>query len=158
MNNSRIFKVDRIYVDSPPGRLLIANYNIPIDRLNQASIVQVFDAISRDFAPDYGRVMFALTATYLLRHKHTGEIKFFAGSFHPRGISFNQLAAFRPLNSVVFVPFVMERTDVEDIKDSLQRFAPDSAWAFDQLVSVVVNTQARVDSNHLTLPSRSALD
>jgi len=155
MNNARIFKVDRIYVRNNRG-IVIANYNIPVARLNFASIEQVRESIRDDFGPNTDDVSYTISATYVLRHRETGDEKFFCGSFHARGLQYGQLAPFRFLVLDQFTQHVLDRTSPVIVDYQLRRVARQTAWEFAELVSVVVSVQAPLlPTRNDALPARS---
>jgi len=157
MSSSKSFQVERIYLNCHPELLLLANYNIPVDYLNQGNIIKVLHAITRDFLPHYDGLMFSVA--YLLKHRHTGEEKLFETlmkSQEQQKIAQNgRMISF---TSVDFVSYIMNKINLDDINNQLRHFPPERAWAYDQLVSVVVSAQSRVASSHQSLPSRETLN
>jgi len=158
MNSAKEFKVDRLYVRNNCG-IVIANYNIPVARLNFASIERVRISIRDDFGPNTDDVSYTISTTYMLRHRDTGEENFFCGSLHARGLQYGQLTPFRFLALDQFTQHVLDRTAPGIVDHQLGRVARQTAWEFSELVSVVVSVQAPLlTTRNDVLPARSSLD
>lgn len=157
MNNAQRFKVHRLYIGSHPRKLLIANYNIPLTVLHQDSIQTVERRIQTDFDLPQDFIYFNISATYVLKHRETQDEKFFGGSFHARGMKISELSAFRSLDSVDFIPFVLQKTNLENITQKLKVAGHNTVWELDRVLSVVVSVQGIITPNHHGLPAASNL-
>ena len=152
MNNARIFKVDRIYLRN----FFVANYNIPVTRLNVASIEIVRESILNDFGPYTNDISYSHSANYVLCHRETGDEKFLCGSFDTHGWQYSQLARLRIFELYQFTQHVLDRTSPVIVDYQLRRVARQTAWEFTELVSVVVSVQAPLlPTRNDALPARS---
>lgn len=144
-------KVDVLLLTSDETRsTAILNYNIPERHLRDDQVTErVRQSLLQYLGPEHAAdAYFSLSATYTLRHRETGEIRHWSGSFQPRR---NELAAVTPYRRFqydTFVSYVNRNTDPAAIRQHLLFAGLESLWQFDQLGSVVVSVNVQLPNNH----------
>ena len=145
---AELFKVNRLYLlRNPP--VLLSNFNIPLRLLNSSQTFErVLAIVCVDYDESLRKVYFAISATYVLEHKQTGEEKFFAGSFHARGIQQSLVAPFQPLVKDTFVNSVLIIVNVDRVINKLKLLLPNSVWQVKELTSIIINVQGETHQDH----------
>ena len=137
----QFFKVNRLYVKHQPT-LLLSNFNIPVNLIqDETSIVTVLNTIVQDYGNELSKVHFAISASYILQNRETGEERLFAGSFHSKGIYQSLVLRFQPMNKVTFVDTVFQNTTLTRVSNKLSMLLPNSVWKFKELLSLIINVQ-----------------
>jgi hypothetical protein len=100
---------------------------------------RIVNLIDSDFEENSS--IFQLTANYYLIHDQTQELKKSPGSFSAKHNVPARITDFVEYDSASFVPFVLENTS--DLNEKLSHWHdPDTAWQFNELLSVIINFQA----------------
>jgi hypothetical protein len=139
--------------DSVSEVLFISNINIPIQHFNDEEICErVLNFIDNEFV---GQTPFyQICGTYFLKHKQTGEEKFWAGSFYPsRNLARGRLAdLFEPYNRQVLQNRLGR---LDELAASWAHLGGvDTVWAFDRPQSAIVNVNCRVPALYHRLLNR----
>jgi hypothetical protein len=139
--------------DSVSEVLFISNINIPARYFNNQEVIErVLDFIESEFSNQ--TPFYQICGTYYLRHKKTGEEKFWTGSFFPsRNLAAGQLAN-------LFQPYNREglRTRLGQLDEIALSWAyiggVDTVWLFDRPHSAIVNINCRVPALYRKLVER----
>jgi hypothetical protein len=139
----------------PNQRVLVYNFNIPLDRLyDLATFEFVRQVLETDFPPQATGVVvplyFQLSAVYLLVNSDTGEERIWTGSFHPRAREATQITDFRVFEPATFSNYAFENSQPQRVINKVAVFGDgfDSVWRFQRLISVVVSCQATLHLIH----------
>jgi hypothetical protein len=154
MNNRAprtVFKVDSVILQSnnENSRLVIYNINVPDYLLTQnetllQTLTRVKDLLVRDF--EDLPVVYQISASYILAHNVTGQIKTWTGSFFAKNNRAGLIADFQNFNSNSFVTTSID--NLQDIDTKLQWNGLDTKWEYQQLLSVIFNVQCTVPNTH----------
>ena len=163
MNNHAprsILKVDATSINTRQNGLLnailmIYNINIPEQTVQNrnmllTSLQQVADLISNDF--QFKRVVYQITASYLLEHIETGQTRTWTGSFFVKNNTLAQVSDFTVFDRNNFVR--TSTNDINNIENKLLLRNVNTKWRFNRLLSVIFNVQCAVDSREPILNTR----
>ena len=135
--------------------VIIYNINVPEQIINQpneflATLQHIRSLITGDFGG--GRVLFQITASYLLEHTETGQIRTWTGSFFVKNNILAQVSDFIVFNANNFV-----RTsflEIASLTEKLTLNNVDTKCKFNRLLSVIFNIQSTVDPTNPMLIAR----
>ena len=155
MASDQVFKLDVTTLDTGEHEqyMLMLNFNVPKSILEddqplplEQVLIDVADLLDQEFYPE--PVYFQVTASYNLRHRHTGDERLFTGSFCPKTSQISSLSGpvFRHFQKATFSQEVRQFTTPENILSCLEwPEDDDSDWSFLSLSSVILNCQVKVN-------------
>ena len=148
-------KVDQTALSLNNVTIFVTNINIPNRYLDNVRPIleQVYNFINREYA-NLNEIQYQLTATYLLKNTETQEIRQWAGSFMPRQNNLSSIDSFHYYGPN-FVNRVERLCDRASIGAKLLLHNVDTKWEFESLTSVVINFQASVPEDFLSLSQRN---
>lgn len=131
--------------------LVIYNVNVPKFMLtDRYTFERVKDLMLTDFGSDIENgadIYFDVSATVLLRHRNTGQQKFFLGSFNPRGRTKNQVSSFRTFEPASFPDFALYTCHPNYVQRAMLIAGEESVWEFEKLFSVILSFQTKLPFN-----------
>ena len=161
MNNHAprtVFKVDSVIL--PPNRdnarIVIYNINVPQYMLTpEQTLVLVLERIKSLLVRDFNSlsVVYQITASYILTHSETGQLKTWTGSFFAKNNRAGLVADFTNFNPISFIATSLD--SLEDINLKLQWNGLDTKWEFQQLLSVIYNVQCIVSNSSVFWQNKS---
>jgi hypothetical protein len=136
--------------------VIIYNINVPQHIVNQpneflTTLQDIKNLVAGDFGG--GHVLFQITASYLLEHTETGQLRTWTGSFFVKNNSLAQVSSFIVFNANNFV-----RTSSLEIASLTQKLTlqnGNTKWKFNRLLSVIFNIQSTVDPTNRLLTTRN---
>ena len=152
--SNQVFKLDVTTLDAGErGKYLVMlNFNLPKSMVEddephslEQGLSDVANLLDQEFFPE--PVYYQVTASYNLRHRHTGDERLFTGSFMPKSSQMSSLSGpiFRLFQKPTFYREVREFTTPENILSCLEwPEDDDSDWSFLSLSSVILNCQVKV--------------
>ena len=141
--DSTCLKVDRDFC------LIVYNINIPQLYLNdRGELSDVLDRIKQRLIEDFGNLssLYQISASYILKHSESGEIRTWTGSFFARNNVLGVIADFEQFSDATFVRQSLQQ--LTNAEEKLLANGFDTKWKFDTLLSVIFNIQCKVPSNH----------
>lgn len=138
-------------VEGSRGQLYLAltNANIPVDRLqDEATLASLRDWISANFQGAVSPIVYSFSGAYTLRHRETGELRTWTGSFSPRFLGSYSWSRQNVFNRNTFVAQSLRDTERGSVEDHLRLANPLSVWEFQELLSVIVSVNARLPASN----------
>jgi len=129
--------------------LIIYNINIPIYIVNHREELQnVLERIKNLLYNEFyeNTVTFQITASYLLKHTETGQIRAWTGSFFVKNNTLAKLSPFLLFEKDSFIRKSL--IEIQDINNKLKLQNVDTKWRFERLESIIFNVQCKVNTNH----------
>lgn len=166
-HSNQVLKMDVTTLDAGERDqyLLMVNFNIPVSVMQEDRpltldqvLTNVGDFLYWQFVPE--PVFYQVTASYTLRHRHTGDERLFTGSFCPKTNNISSLSGsvFRFFSLDTFNREVKQFTTPQNIIACLEWPSDDdSDWSFDSLSSVIINCQVKVGQYHKFIVRRDLL-
>ena len=146
-------KVDALLVPTDTRNKLLAiyNVNVPFNLFDtQEDTLQVLERVKNLLVRDFSNAVatFQLTASYLLVHKTTGELRIWSGSFYPRGNAPAYLSAFKKFHPDTFVQYGLDCLD--NVEHTLLNWPNrgDTSWVLQEVISIIFNVQSLVSNEH----------
>lgn len=137
------------------SHLVIVNVNLPIQQLeDEASILSIRNWIETYFQDRLGHISFSFSASYLLRHRETGELRAWTGSFSPRHLGSFSWSRYNLYNATTFVQQVLQKTKPDVVLNFLRLANPLSVWEFNELRSVIITLNTRLPSTNVLVITR----
>ena len=161
MNNQAprtVFKVDSVILppDRNNARIVIYNINVPQYMLTpEQTLLLVLERIKSLLVRDFYLlpVVYQITASYILTHSETGQLKTWTGSFFAKNNRAGLVADFTNFNPYSFIA-----TSIDSLKDidlKLQWNGLDTKWEFQQLLSVIYNVQCSISTSSTFFKGKS---
>ena len=129
--------------------LIVYNINIPQLYLNdRGELSIVLDRIKERIVQDFGNLssLYQISASYILKHSESGEIRTWTGSFFARDNALGVIADFQEFYELTFVRQSLQQ--LVNVEEKLLANGFDTKWKFDTLLSIIFNIQCKVPSNH----------
>jgi hypothetical protein len=129
--------------------LIVYNINIPQFYLNdRGELSNVLDRIKERLQQDFENLtsLYQISASYILKHSESGEIRTWTGSFFARNNALGVIADFQEFNDATFVRQCLQQ--LSNVEEKLRANGFDTKWKFDTLLSVIFNIQCKVAPNH----------
>ena len=142
--------------NSQDGRnvILLLNFNLPRATVEERDVelplrlTQIQNFWEKHFQSQ--EVYYQISASYWLQHNITGNRRRWVGSFFARESGAASLTGnvFLKFSPSTFVPQALESLLPDNVVQSLTVNFLDSAWHFAGFISVIVNSQILVPSDH----------
>jgi hypothetical protein len=151
-------KVDETAVPTQGGNyVLIANINIPhrllLAESNPREIFRRAEEFIRREFEDVDNIQYQFSAVLELRHRTTGAIRQFHGSFSPAGNQLTAITQFRQFGGD-FIDYAAERLHPDYIYTRMSFFGEDTEWTLQRVRSGIINVQAVVTPHHDAITRR----
>lgn len=153
-------KVDQTAIIAGGNRfVLVSNINVPLGHLETREATEnVLDRIEAFINANYttvNNVWYEITATYSLRHRESGTVRNWVGSFNPRaGPIIHEATIF----DATFKNVSQRILNLETVCANLLHFNNlESDWVFDSLHSIIFHVSGFVPQDYHILYTRNLL-
>jgi hypothetical protein len=153
------FKLDGAAISDPVDpdqRILVFNFNVPIERAQEAaSFERIRQQVEDDFPIESREsvvvpLYYQISAVYVLVHSDTGEERVWQGSYNPRARDLSTVTLFRPYDPATFVQHATTSCSQQNILNRLDNRATwdETVWRLSRILSVIVSVQATARIRH----------